>query len=154
MKIRLGKADHNWMFGIAWIDKGLYLGFWIYIKFQTFGHIILSGGEPIAHPDFYKILELCKKHTQDVVVYSNAINHLIYNSNVIDGVYLETNITILPEVDRVHILRRVKQGREKVRPEVHLSKNFLVSCSKCGHNVLRPDGTLSKTPCDKWSCEC
>ncbi len=117
---------------------------------KEYEHIIISGGEPLAHPNFYSILELCKKHSRDVVVYSNAITHLIYNSSVIDGVYLETNLTILPEVDKVHILRRVKQGKEDNRPEVHLSHNFSEDCS-CEHHVIRPDGTINKSPCSKYN---
>ncbi len=115
---------------------------------KQFKHIILSGGEPLAHPKFYQILELCKLHSKDVIVYSNAITHLIYNTSVIDGVYLEANLTILPEVDKIHILRRVKQGRENNRPEVHLSKNFFQDCS-CNHHVIRPNGTISKNSCSK-----
>ena len=116
---------------------------------RKYEHIIISGGEPLAHPDFYKILILCERHSDDVVVYSNAIKHLIYNQGVLDGVYLEANVTVLPEVDRVHILRRVKQGREKDRPEVHLSQNFHEDCT-CEHRILRPDGVVGRTPCDKW----
>lgn len=116
---------------------------------KYYEHIILSGGEPLSHPKFYEILELCKRHTKDVVIYSNAITHLVYNASVIDGVYLEANLTVLPEVDKVHILRRVKQGKEANRPEVHLSRNFSEDCS-CEHHVIRPDGSISKTPCSKY----
>ena len=116
---------------------------------KTFKHIILSGGEPLAHPNFYEILLLCKEHTQDVVVYSNAITHLIYNPHVIDGVYLEANITVTPETDKIHILRRVKQGKEANRPEVHLSRNHFEDCS-CNHRIVRANGEIGRTPCDKW----
>jgi organic radical activating enzyme len=115
---------------------------------NRYEHIILSGGEPLAHPKFYQILELCKLHSKDVVVYSNAITHLIYNASVIDGVYLEANLTVLPEVDKIHILKRVKQGKEKNRPEVHLSSNFSQDCN-CNHRVIRPDGSISKNACSK-----
>jgi len=117
---------------------------------KRFNHIVLSGGEPLSHPDFYNILMLCKQHSDDVVVYSNAITHLIYNQSVIDGVYLEANITVLPEVDKIHILRRVKQGKEAARPEVHLSRNFNEDCS-CEHRIIRPNGEIGKSPCDKWT---
>ena len=115
-----------------------------------YDRIILSGGEPLAHPRFYEILEWCKAHTSDVVVCSNAITHLVYNQSVIDGVYLEANVTVLPEVDKVHILRRVKQGREANRPEVHLSRNFSEDCA-CEHRVVRPNGEVGLQPCNKWS---
>jgi len=113
-------------------------------------HIILSGGEPMSHPDFYNILETCKLYSDDVVVYSNAITHLIYNSHVIDGVYLEANMTLSPEVDRLHVLRRVKQGKEANRPEIKLSRNFHEDCS-CDHRIMRPDGSVCRAPCDKWN---
>jgi hypothetical protein len=133
-------------------EKALFLSHADIAKFlrgKRYEHIIISGGEPLAHPDFYRILLLCENYTDDVIVYSNAIKHLIYNQSVIDGVYLEANITVLPEIDRVHILRRVKQGKEKDRPEVHLSRNFSDDC-ECEHRILRPDGKLYKTPCNKW----
>ena len=116
---------------------------------ERYKHIIVSGGEPLSHPQFYEIWQECKKHTNDPILYSNEITHLIYNPHVIDGVYLEANITITPETDKIHILRRVKQGREKDRPEVHLSRNFSEDCS-CGHRVIKPDGTITMTPCNKW----
>jgi organic radical activating enzyme len=122
------------------------------IRNILYGHrydrIIISGGEPLAHPHFYDILQLCQKYSDDVAVYSNAIKHLVYNQSVIDGVYLEANVTVLPEVDKVHILRRVKQGKEKNRPEVHLSRNFGEDCS-CDHRVVRPTGEISISPCNK-----
>lgn len=133
-------------------DEATYLDF-DHIAVELFGtrydRIILSGGEPLSHPLFYDILQLCKKHTDDVVIYSNAITHTIYNHNVIDGVYLEANMTVLPEVDKVHVLRRVKQGKEKNRPEVHLSRNFSEDC-ECDHIVVRPDGNYGTQPCNKW----
>ncbi|KKN57635.1 hypothetical protein LCGC14_0560070 [marine sediment metagenome] len=119
-----------------------------FLKDKQYKHIILSGGEPLSHPKFYDIYQLCKKHTKDVIVYSNLITHRIYNANVIDGVYLEANLTLLPETDKVHILRRVKQGRELNRPEVHLSGNYEEDCS-CEHRVMNPEGVITSTPCNK-----
>lgn len=46
-----------------------------FLKEKQFDHIILSGGEPLSHPKFYEIYNLCTKHTKDVVVYSNLITH-------------------------------------------------------------------------------
>lgn len=115
-----------------------------------YDRIIISGGEPLAHPNFYDILGYCKPRAKDVVIYSNAITHLVYNQSVIDGVYLEANVTVLPEVDKIHILRRVKQGKEANRPEVHLSRNFYEDCS-CEHHVIRPNGDIDKSPCNKYS---
>lgn len=130
-----------------YLPLGLIEGF---LEGMRYEHIILSGGEPLAHPDFYAILQICRQHTDDVVVYSNAITHLIYNQGVIDGVYLEANLTVLPEVDKIHVLRRVKQGKEGNRPEVHLSRNFSEDCS-CEHLVIRPNGKTGLQPCNKWS---
>lgn len=120
-----------------------------YLNGKRFDRIIISGGEPMAHPKFYDIFCLCQEYCDDVLVYSNLITHLVYNPSVIDGVYLEANLTVLPEVDKIHILRRVKQGKEANRPEVHLSRNFSENC-ECEHHILRPSGELTKTPCNKW----
>lgn len=135
------------------LEKALFLSYSTIVTFlkeKRYEHIIISGGEPLAHTDFYRILILCEKHTKDVVVYSNAIKHLIYNQSVIDGIYLESNVTVLPEVDKIHVLRRVKQGKEASRPEVHLSRNFSEDC-ECNHRILRPDGKLYLAPCNKWA---
>lgn len=115
---------------------------------EKYDRINLSGGEPLAHPNFFNIFMLCKEHADDVRVYSNLITHRLYNANVIDGVYLEANLTIPSETDKIHILRRVKQGRELYRPEVKLSRNFKMNCN-CDHNVIKPDGTITLTPCNK-----
>lgn len=72
----------------------------------------------------------------------------MYNANVIDGVYLEANITLLPETDKIHILRRVKQGRELNRPEVYLSRNHRED-RNCIHRVMNPKGDIISNPCNK-----
>lgn len=123
------------------------------LRDKQFEHIILSGGEPLAHPKFYQIFQLCKDHTKDVVVYSNLITHRIYNAHAIDGVYLEANITVTPETDKIHVLRRVKQGKEANRPEVSLSKNHKENneeCKDCTHRVLKYNGEIVKAPCKKY----
>jgi len=114
-----------------------------------FDRIVLSGGEPLAHPRFYDILMLCEQYADDVVVHSNAIKHLMYNANVIDGVYLEANLTVLEGVRQLHVLKRVEQGREAQRPEVSFSSNWQRSeaCS-CDHIVVRSDGSRGR-PCRK-----
>ncbi len=127
------------------IDKSIILK---YLHKKRFNRINISGGEPLSHPDFYQIYNWCKSVSNDVVVYSNLITHRIYNANVIDGVYLEANITLLPETDKIHILRRVKQGRELNRPEVCLSRNYKQDCT-CNHRVMTPEGIIVLTPCNK-----
>lgn len=117
---------------------------------KRYDRINISGGEPLSHPQFYDILMSCRDHADDVIVYTNAITHLRYNANVIDGVYLEANLTVLPEVDQVHVLRRVKQGREASRPQVHVSRNFRENCA-CDHRVMIPTGEWVMTPCNKYT---
>jgi hypothetical protein len=79
------------------------------------------------------------------------LTSIVYNAHVIDGIYLQANITVTPETDSVHVLRRVKQGREAGRPDVRLSCNHTTECEgTCDHHVIRPDGSISKTPCAKW----
>jgi organic radical activating enzyme len=118
------------------------------LKDNKYDTIILSGGEPLAHPNFYLIYMLCKEHAKNVIVYSNLITHRIFNANVIDSVYLEANLTLLNNVERIHILKRIDQGREKTRPEVKFSRNYDEDCS-CDHRVVKPDGSITKSPCNK-----
>ena len=119
-------------------------------KFKCFDRINISGGEPLAHPDFYNIYKMLETFAHDIVVYTNLWRHRRYNGQAIDGVYLEADITVTPETDKVHILRRVKQGKEANRPEVSLSRNHKDDCS-CDHRVVRPDGTVMMTPCNKYT---
>ncbi|MBU0964733.1 radical SAM protein [Patescibacteria group bacterium] len=115
---------------------------------RYFDRIILSGGEPLAHPEFYAILQECRKHTVDVVVYTNALTHIAYNAHVIDSLYVEATVTVLDSVNKLRLLKRVVQGRERTRPEVSFSRNFTEDC-QCSNSVVRPDGTISPTPCRK-----
>lgn len=55
----------------------------------------------------------------------------------------------LETINKIHILKRVKQGREKDRPEVHLSRNHNEDCN-CNHVIIRPNGNVYKSPCEKW----
>lgn len=131
-------------------SEAIYLSLWKVVKIisgNRYEHIILSGGEPLSHPQFYEIFILCQEHTDDVIVYSNLIKHLAYNPTAIDGVYLECKLTI-PPTDKVTILKRIEQGREAKRPEVTFSRNYNGDC-QCDNKVIRPDGTISVTPCRK-----
>lgn len=120
------------------------------LKGKHYDRINLSGGEPVSHPQFYDILMLCYEHADDVPVYTNAFGHLRYNANVREGIYVEANLTVLPETDKINILRRVKQGREADRPQVHISRNFRQSCA-CDHRVMIPSGEWVMTPCNKYT---
>ena len=117
---------------------------------RKFGHIVLSGGEPLAHPDFYTILSLCSRHTGDVVVYANALSHVASNAHVLDGIYVEAAVTVPAATDKIRLLKRVSQGRERARPEVTFSRNFGSDCSvTCSHIVVRPSGEVVPSPCRK-----
>ena len=81
-------------------------------------------------------------------MYTNALTHIRYNLHVIDGIYVDANVTILPSTDKIHILKRVQQGNEAKRPEVTLSRNWIEDCS-CDHHIVRPNGDITLTPCNK-----
>lgn len=120
------------------------------LEYVYYEKIILSGGEPLYHPEFGKIMDLCKRRAKDVVVYTNMLTHIVYNAQCIDGIYIECNLNLPENVQKVHILKRVKQGREVNRPEVSLSGNFYnVECNKCDHIVVKPNGKCVLHPCKK-----
>jgi len=111
--------------------------------------INLSGGEPLSHPQFYDILSLCKQHSEEVVIYTNAIEHIVFNPSAIDGVHVDANLTLEDNVEQLHVLRRVEQGRQRTRPAVSFSRNWdQQPCGPCEHVVVRPDGKYVK-PCAK-----
>jgi hypothetical protein len=123
---------------------------------KTYDRINISGGEPLAHPKFYDILLLCKDHitsrTGMVCVYTNAIECIIYNANILPGVRVEGNLPVTENVDKIHILKMVPQGYEARRPDVHYSRNWdNPKCKKCGHVIVRPDGRVTETPCNKFT---
>lgn len=115
--------------------------------------IHLSGGEPVAHPDFFSILYLARQKVgrRNVVLHTNMIEALAFNLGVHQGVEVHGYIT--PRgVDRIHVLKRIEQGREKRVPVVTLSRNFREGdgCREvCNHTVVRPDGTAAISPCRK-----
>lgn len=114
--------------------------------------IHLSGGEPLAHPQFWTILRLAQARVggRNVRVMSNAIQWLAYNAAAISGVRIEANFTPEPGLDQINVLQRVEQGREREQPAVKFSRNHGDACpGDCGHRVVRPDGTVSSTPCRK-----
>jgi len=118
--------------------------------------IHLSGGEPLAHPDFWQIIRLAQSKVgpRNVRVMSNAIQWLAYNARVIDGVKVEANLTPEPGLKQINVLKRVSQGREAAQPVVKFSRNHGEDCTgDCGHRVIRPDGSVSLTPCRKWEKE-
>ena len=134
------------------------------IKFTD--RINISGGEPLAHPDFYNIHKLCMEKTSNVWVYSNVIRNLIYNTHVIEEVRLEANVCVVPgreiyipmNAHKVHLLKLVQQGRAKDYPEidVSVSRNFWDPeyCEVCEHVVLQADGKIVQGPCRKKYEQC
>jgi len=128
---------------------------YLFLKDEIYDRINISGGEPLSHPQFWTIFKLCKKHvtprTGFVAVYTNAFDCIMFNANVIPGVRVEANIPLLPNTEKVHVLKMVEQGCEAKRPDVHYSCNWNnEKCSsKCEDRVLKPDGTIGGTPCTK-----
>ena len=127
--------------------------------------INISGGEPLAHPEFYKILKYCKQLTHNVWVYTNAIDQLIYNTDVIMEVKVEANVCLVPgrdvylpkNVSKTHLLQLIPQGMAKgMTPgKYHASSNIAEQndhkhdCSTCKHIVLQADGKIVHAPCKK-----
>ena len=110
----------------------------------------ISGGEPLSHPSFWSILHLCCRTVGagNVIVHTNALRNIAYNASVIPGVKVHAYLTP-DDVDEVHVVKRVVQGREAKRPVVKLSRNYNGPCGPCEHRVVRPDGTVAATPCRK-----
>jgi len=127
--------------------------------------INISGGEPLSHPDFYGILNLCKSYTENVWVYTNALTQIIYNSDIISEIKVEANVCLIPgrlvcipkNVDKIHLLQLVKQGRAKdMEPgKFHVSSNIEKAddcdhdCDNCQHVLLQADRKIVEAPCKK-----
>jgi len=128
---------------------------------EKIDRINISGGEPLANPEFYSILQLCYSFTPNVWVYTNAIRQLIYNSDVIPEIKVEANVCLVPgrhvyipqHADKVHLLQLVPQGRAKdMKPaNFHVSGNILGEhkCAECSHVLLQADGKIVDAPCKK-----
>lgn len=143
---------------------------------KTYGEPItrinISGGEPLAHPDLYKILKKCYSLTPNVYLYTNMVRNIIYNANVAykrDGGYcrkvnVEANVLIVPgeeiyipdNVDKVHLLKLTKSGRANppIKPEITASHNFFDKscehdCEHCNNRVLQADEKIVPAPCKK-----
>jgi hypothetical protein len=129
--------------------------------FMDVDRINISGGEPLSHPEFYKILLLCYSYTDNVWVYTNALRKIIYNSDIIDEIEVHANVCLVPgkhvylpkNVNQVHLLKLVKQGKAKDMDD----GNFSVSgnlrgcnaCGQCDHVLLQADGKIVDAPCKK-----
>jgi len=123
----------------------------------------ISGGEPLAHPEFYKILKYCETKTTNVWIYTNAIKQIIFNSDIIKELQVEANVCIVPgkevyipkNVNRVHLLKLIHQGKAKGLPKtkITVSGNFCDKCSECDHILLQTDGMVVSSPCKKKYCD-
>jgi organic radical activating enzyme len=145
--------------------KGKHLDFSIIKDFISrhgdVDRINISGGEPLSHPDFYEILKYCKMFTDNVWIYTNAIDKIIYNTNIVKEIQVEANVCLIPgrdiylpkNVDKTHLLQLVKQGRAKNMKvgKYHVSRNIIGcgACDKCSHSLLQADGKIVPAPCKK-----
>ncbi len=118
--------------------------------------INISGGEPLAHPNFYQIYKLCKEITNDVRVYTNLIEHIIFNAHVISEIKVESNFLVLPgrqvtipTASKIHFLQLQHCGGAKGftdKTEISCSGS---NCLKCNHSLLQADGKIMRAPCGK-----
>lgn len=124
--------------------------------------INISGGEPLAHPDFYRILKECYNRTFNVWVYTNALNQIKYNAHVLPkGIKTEANICLcdgcfedpitIPKGTKMNLLKFVSTGRgSNIDPlDVHVSGNVNGHCLGCEHVLLQADGETTEAPCKK-----
>jgi hypothetical protein len=130
-------------------------------RVENIDRINISGGEPLAHPEFYDILQLCKSYTKNVWVYTNALDKIIYNSDVVKEIEVHANVCLVPgrrvylpkNADQVHLLKLIPQGRAVDMD----AGNFSVSgnlkgcdaCDSCDHILLQADGKIMQAPCKK-----
>lgn len=118
--------------------------------------INVSGGEPLAHPNFWDILQLCKKLTPDVWIYTNALHKIRYNTSIIKEIQVEANVCLTPgdevfipqSADKVHLLQLIPQGRAKHMKSINMSLSGY-DCDNCNHKVLQADGKIVQAPCKK-----
>jgi len=131
-------------------------------KGEEIFRINISGGEPISHPDFYEILMYCYNITANVWIYTNVIRQIIYNSDIVKELKVEANVCLAPghfiyipkNVNKVHLLKLVRQGRAINYREVNMSvsSNLLKehnNCDNCNHILLQADGQIVESPCKK-----
>ncbi len=113
---------------------------------RKFDIINLSGGEPLSHPQLWKIIMVCREHLTELGelwLYSNMIDGIRYNLHVRDRVKIHANVTVDADTEEVHVLKRQYHGRETKRPKITESGT---KCESCDHQVIRPNGAIEK-PC-------
>ncbi len=127
--------------------------------FTEIDRINVSGGEPLSHPDFWKILCLCYEKTENVWVYTNMIKGIKYNSDIINDIKIEANVCLCPgkriyipdTSHTVNLLPFVSQGRGKnIRPvKLYIARSLTGGCDFCNHYLLQSDGKVVSSPCKK-----
>ena len=125
--------------------------------------INISGGEPLSHPNFYAILNICKSHTDNVWIYTNAVTQIMYNTDIVKEIKVEANVCLVPgkssyiprNADKVHLLQLVSQGRAKdmkpanLKASGNISKSECRSCVDCKHILLQANREIVDAPCKK-----
>lgn len=82
------------------------------------------------------------------------IQAIAYNATILPGgVRVIANVPVLENVDEVHVLKMVEQGRARINgPRFHSSKNF-THCNgngrTCKNPVILPMGDIALSPCHK-----
>ena len=118
--------------------------------------INLSGGEPLSHPDFWNILKLCKSYAP-VRVYTNALDNIAFNSDVIKNFKIAANVVVeegketqIPIISKeIKFLKLTPAGRakgKKVDFEITSSGH---TCTECENPVWQANGKIVKAPCKK-----
>jgi len=123
--------------------------------------INISGGEPLSHPDFWAILQLCKEKSRDVWVYTNALEQIRYNTDIVKEIDCQANVCLVPgeyayipkKASKVHLLQLIPQGRAiNCQPaNISVSGNLkdCQDCEGCDHIVYQADGQVVGAPCKK-----
>jgi len=131
-----------------------------YDESGSIDRINISGGEPLSHPEFYNILDYCRTFTGEVWVYTNALDKIIYNTDVIEEIEVEANVCLVPgkhvylprRASKTHLLQLVPQGKAKDMEigNYHVSRNINGhNCYKCDHALLQANGKIVSAPCKK-----
>jgi organic radical activating enzyme len=134
-------------------------------KYKNIERINISGGEPLSHPQFYRILKYCKMLTENVWVYTNAIPNIAYNTHVIKEINVMANVCIVPGRKvyipkgcfSTHILEFVPQGRGKNIQTVPITVSGNLAggerCITCNQPTLMANGKVVTSPCRKSNVE-
>jgi hypothetical protein len=140
------------------------IGFLKSHKITHADRINISGGEPLAHPQFWEILQLCKSLTPNVWVYTNALQQIKYNAQVLtQGIRVEANYCLYPgcferptkilDGTKINLLKFIPQGRgaDLTVPEISVSRNLRgeSGCIACNHVLLQANARIVKSPCCK-----